>query len=285
MGALAYLGGNPGQFSERQTVLAAWALDNPDLAIDWALENFETQGGGGHPWLVEMIRGFASTDLDRATSLLNRLPESLEQRDALNSIMGTLSEKDVDATIEWVAELTDGRVRAAAARRVGMRLADTDPKKAARFAETLDAESRRQLFEELTQPWALTAPEEALAWASTLSGDSLHQVAEKIGPAVAAKDPQLASQWLAQFDRDPAFDNARRRLAMHLSRDNPELAAGWITRITDSAMGEKEYHVLLGEWMVRDADGAVRYLGNNPAPESVKLRAERILREQEASHE
>lgn len=285
LAALAYLEGHPGSPSDRQTVLAAWALDDRDAAIGWAIENFETEGGGDNPWLAGVIGKLASTDLDRATSLIQKLPQSLGQkgtRQALNIILRTLSEQDSDSMMEWVGGLPNGPLRAGAARRVAMLLSGTNPEEVVRWAETLDPESRRQTYEELTQPWALRAPEEALAWAGTLKGESLHQVAEKITPAVAAKNPQLASRWLSQYDGDPAFDTARRRLVQHLSRDSPELAADWIGRITDVATGEQEFHRLLNPWLERDPKSVMRYVENHTTPESIRLRVLRTLAGEEA---
>jgi len=285
LAALASLEANSSSPADRQAVLTAWALDNPDAAIEWAVENFISDGDGANNWLVGTIQELAVTDPDRATALLNRLPQSVSQKDTrevLNFMIGTLFKKDVEATMKWVTALPDEGLRAGAARRIAMRLAGPNPQQVARWAETLDPESRRQVFEELTQPWALRAPDEALAWADTLSGDTLQQVAEAITPAVAAKDPQKASQWLAQFDDDPAFDTARLRLVQHLSRKTPELAADWIGRITDVATGEREFHRMLEGWMERDPEAVLRYMENNTIPESVRQRAMRTLAGEQA---
>lgn len=109
LAALAYLEGNPGSPSDRQTVLAAWAIDDRDAAIEWAIENFETEGGGDNPWLAGVIGKLAGTDLDRATSLIQKLPPSLRQkgtRQALNIILHTLSEQDSDSMMKWVGGRT-----------------------------------------------------------------------------------------------------------------------------------------------------------------------------------
>ncbi|MDG2400935.1 MAG: hypothetical protein P8M04_10210 [Akkermansiaceae bacterium] len=285
LAALASLEADSGSPADRRAVLTAWALDDPNAAIEWAVENFIPNGEGANNWLVGTIRELTVTDPDRATDLLNRLPQSVSQkdtRDVLNFMLGTLFKKDVEATMEWVSALPDEDLRAGAARRIAMRLAGTNPQQVARWAETLDPKSRRQVFEELTQPWALRAPDEALAWADTLSGDTLQQVAGAITPAVAAKDPQKASKWLAQFDDDPAFDTARLRLVQHLSRKTPELAADWLGRITDVTTGEREFHRMLDGWMERDPEAVLRYVENNTIPESIRQRAMRTLADEKA---
>lgn len=286
LAALAFLDGHTTTPSSSwETVLTGWALDNPDAAIEWAIANID---GDKASWVAGVIGELAGRDLDRATSLIYRLPDSpgkRETRDTLNAILAALTKQDPDSMKEWVSGIPEGQLRAGAARRVAMRLAATNPQEVARWAETLDPESRLQANEELTQPWALRAPEEALAWAGTLEGKTLHNIAEKITPAVAAKNPQLATQWLSQFDGDPAFDPARLRLAKHCSRKTPAQAADWIGRITDVATGEREFHRILDGWMERDPEGVLRYMENNTIPESVRQRAMRTLGEQEAPPE
>ncbi|MCW1885994.1 RNA polymerase sigma factor [Luteolibacter flavescens] len=126
----ALKGGKPGYLVS--TVASGWASQDPDAAIAWLksrgnLED-ETRESGA---LRGVINGVASTDLVKATQLLEEVPSGTARQRALYDMLNYVTVKGTDETRVWVRSLSDDRLRKGAVNLVAENLLKTDPRAAA----------------------------------------------------------------------------------------------------------------------------------------------------------
>lgn len=274
--ALDYASENTGTNLARQTILASWAKSNPQAAIDWARNNFDNKGreDRANPWLVGVIEGLAPLDPTRATGLLEELPFSRERGEALTALFSEISKDGPEAAKQWVARLSDERLKAGAASRLVRTLAESDPRAAAEWAASLGPEAIARASGEIVNRWAADDLPAARAWVE----EQPAEVAAAAGPSLVSRiiqqeNPVAASNWLAQHEGDPNFDRTVQTFVWRSMEQEPALAADWIMRLSNEQNRAGTFHRVLDGWLERDRDGALNYLANNPVPESIKRRA------------
>ena len=284
--ALTYSKENTSGPFARQTILASWAKDDPDSAIAWAKENFDAEKsrGDANPWLVGVIKGLVSEDMARATDLIQELPYSRNRSDALDSVFDILNREGTEATKDWIAKLTDERLQAGAASRLAERMAETNPKEAIAWAESIGEEALKNSVDDIVEEWAESNLEEAQKWVESQPVEIAAAAApELIDAMIDESGAVAASDWLSQHEGDPAFDRTVQTFAWNVMRETPELGADWIMRMTNKTEQRRTFHRVLSDWARRDLQGASEYTQNNPVPEGAKERIEFQVRESQKS--
>lgn len=275
-GALAYASEKTGTPFARQTILAAWAKNDPLRATEWARANFDNEGdeNRANPWLVGVIEGLASYDTDGATRLLEELPFSRERGDALGAVFDEITAMGHDFAKQWVASLGDEQLKAGAAARLARTLAREDPEAAAAWAASLGPEVMARATGEIIDQWADTDLTGARTWIETQAQEIIAAAGPNlIDEIIQQEDIGAASDWLRQFEGNPEFDNTIRSFVWNSVRQEPTVAADWIMKMTDERDRTGTFHRILGRWMEQDRAGAIDYINNNPVPESIKRRA------------
>jgi hypothetical protein len=126
---------------------------------------------------------------------------------------------------------------------------------------TLVSTSRRRFAHE----WAESSPEKALRWA-----DGLEQNTERIGVRRAAfdgwasTDPLAASGWLEQSDFARTDSEMVKSLIHGLTGVDHPLALRWAASLGDTEARDS----VLRSWMMRDAEEAWKWIGDQSFPES-----------------
>jgi hypothetical protein len=274
--ALAYAKENTNSSYARQTILAAWAKNDSESAISWALDNFDNEGDDtkANPWMVGVITGIASTDLGRATQLLEELPFSRGRAEALDAIFKEVTANGNEDAKRWIAQLTDPKLKEGAASRLAGLIANQDPQSAADWAATLGPDIMKRAAGTIVDRWAASDLSAAQAWVDRQAQD----IVAASGPNLVQKmiqqeDTATAANWLADYEGDPAFDDSVRSLVWHSMKDDPSTAADWIMKLTSPQDQERTFHRVLRGWMQDDNEGAMEYINNNPVPESIRRRA------------
>jgi hypothetical protein len=277
--ALDYAKANTGTSFARETILASWVETQPEAAIVWAKENFDAikNDRNANPWLVGIIKGMASQDLSRASQLLEELPYSEGRGEALRSVLNELIAQGPDTAKNWINGLSDEQLRDGAAARLASRLAKDDPAAALSWAGSVSEASLLRASSDIIDGWASDSPELAQAWVDS-QPDAI-QAAAGHG-LINALAPSEAATWLTQHEGNPAFDDTIQSFAFNAIKREPELAASWIMKVTDTRKKEGIFHRVLSTWMREDTAGAMNYIENNEVPESVVRRAKRQLEEQ-----
>lgn len=276
--ALDYAQENTRTQFARSTILSSWAKNDPEGAVSWARENFDNNGNEdrANPWMASIISGIASTDVGRATQLLEELPFSRERGEALDTIFKEISANGSEEAKNWISQLTDPRLQQGAAARLAGQLAQEDPQSAAEWAATLGPEVMARSAGTIIDNWAETDLQAARAW---VEGQSTEIIAAS-GPNLVKEliqqgDTNTASEWLSNYEGNPAFDDSVRSLVRHSLTDEPVAAADWIMKLTSERDQERTFHRVLGNWIQSDREGALDYINNNPVPESIRTRASR----------
>jgi len=276
--ALDYAQENTRTQFARSTILSSWAKNDPEGAISWARENFDNNGNEdrANPWISSVISGIASSDIGRATQLLEELPFSRERGEALTTIFKEISASGNEEAKNWISQLTDPRLQQGAAARLAGQLAEEDPQSAADWAASLGPEVMTRSASTIIDNWAENDLQAARAW---VEGQSTEIIAAS-GPNLVKEliqqgDASSASDWLSSYEGDPAFDDSVRSLVRHSLQEEPTVAADWIMKLTSERDQERTFHRVLGNWLQQDRDGALDYINNNPVPESVRTRASR----------
>lgn len=277
--ALDYAKENTNTSFARETILASWVQTQPEAAIAWAKENFDDsrKERKANPWLVGIIKGMASQDLSRASQLLEDLPYSEGRGEALGSVLNELIAQGPDTAKNWINGLSDEELRDGAAARLASRLAEDDPAAALLWAGSVSDASLLKASSDIIDGWASDSPELAQAWVNS-QPDAIQAAAGR--GLINALAPSEAATWLTQHEGNPAFDDTIQSFAFNAIKREPELAANWIMKVTDTRKKEGIFHRVLSSWMREDTDGAMNYIENNEVPESVARRAKRQLEEQ-----
>ncbi|MDB4353687.1 hypothetical protein N9Z02_00115 [Akkermansiaceae bacterium] len=279
--ALDYATKNTGTSFARQTILASWVQTQPEAAIAWAQNNFdETKNSQeANPWIVGIIKGIASQDISRASQLLQDLPYSQGRGEALDAVLGELTNQGSEKAKNWISDLTDERLQAGAAARLATNLAGEEPEQALEWASSISEESLLRASPEIIGNWAVDAPDLAKNWIGSQTEEIQAVAARGLMSAIASKDPADASAWLSQHEGNPAFDDAIQSFVYGTIQKESELSASWIIKMTDARKKEGLFHRVLGGWMREDSPGAMNFIQNNDVPDSIARRAQRQFEE------
>lgn len=277
-GALDYAQENTRTSLARQTILASWAQDDAASAIVWARDNFENddEGKRANPWLVGVIEGLASTDVEQATALLQELPFSRERGEALGAIFAQINLESAEAGKDWIASLDDPQLQAGAAARLADKLAETDPAGAAEWAASLGEDAMKRSAGNIIENWAKSDPSAARDWVESQTTE----IAAAAGPSLVSElyqagDIDGATAWLTDRAGDPAFDSSVRTMAMQSLGENPTAAADWIMQLSNEQDQERTLHRVVGNWQRQDAEGLAQYVETHEVPQSIRDRVTR----------
>lgn len=274
--ALDYASAKTGTNLARQTILASWAKNDTEGALAWARNNFDNKGdeNNANPWIIGVIEGISSVNLSRATQLLEELPFSRGRGEALDAIFSEVSSGGDDSAKQWVASLSDPKLKEGAAARLAGQLAAQDPKGAAEWAASMGPEIMKRSAGEIVNRWADADLPGAVDWVEGQSEDIIASAAPSlVRQMINKEDVVSASNWLSDYEGNPAFDDSVRSLVWHSMNDEPAMAADWIMKLTTEKDQTGTFHRMLGNWMRKDRAGAMDYINNNPVPESIKRRA------------
>ncbi len=117
-------------------------------------------------------------------------------------------------------------------------------------------------------------------------------VASQSQEVAAASGPSLVNQmieqetltsaatWLEKNATTPAFDRSIATFAYQAFDQNKgELAADWVMQIENEERRAQIFQHNLDEWIESDRTGALKYIENNPVPQSIKDLAREIIEE------
>ncbi|YCM43567.1 hypothetical protein V2O64_19860 [Verrucomicrobiaceae bacterium 227] len=276
-GALAGITEYPDSKNASLTVVTTWASLDPGAAEKWARENFDSSADPtkGNPHLVGVITGLVEQDLGTATRLLQEMPESGAQKDAIKSVLAKLQASDPDAAKAWTLSLAPGEAQDKAIAELAEEISSKNPAEAIEWATASGRETLLVATDGILDSWVENDPEAARAWAESQPKDVLAVAAPHLIKEMAKRDDYLeASEWLATHDGNPEFDESIEKLVKGARKEAPELAADWAARITDSQSREKVLTKLVEKWVKDDPARAREYLQQENVPESVRQQFE-----------
>ncbi|MBK1825946.1 hypothetical protein [Haloferula rosea] len=279
LSALDYAKENTGSPFARNTILASWAGTDPNGAIQWAESNHD--GDGANPWMVGVIKGVVANDPYLATELLGNMPYSEQRGDALTAILPHVLNQGPEAARQWVAGLSDDRLRNGAIQRMAGALAKTDPEGTANWLASTPGDGATGAMDNVIGTWAREDIQAATSYYQGLPAGELRTSALRgLSNQLAMSDPQAAAS-LIDANPGDASDRVYQQFVWHSFREDPALAANYIGRIENDRERDSTYRRMLEGWLRRDFDSANAWISSNELPEDVSKRIEGRIREME----
>lgn len=274
LGALDYAQEHTTSGFAQQTMLASWAADNPDAALQWAEANYD--GDGQNPWVVGVIRGIANTNSQKATEIMNTMEFSQQRSQALQAIVPHITSLGQEKSIEWLESIEDERLRNGATRRVVAELAQQDPKSTAAWVTTLEAgDNRTRAIGEVADNWADADLASAVAWTETLQGAEKANAARELIGEYTREDAEQASQWVDSLAGSENYDRVADGFIWSAARNNPELALAKVSTIGNDRTHNRYYERILSNWHRSDAEATEAWMQANNVTDELRQRATR----------
>lgn len=274
LGALDYAEKNTQSRFARQTILAGWAADNPDAALQWAESHHH--GNGANPWFIGVIRGVVSTNPARASEIMAMLPYSRERGEALQTIAPHIARQGQQKALAWLNSIADERLRAGATSFLADRLARDAPESTAAWAATIDnPETRARAIGEVADAWADTDVASAVAWTETLRGTDKTRAASELIGEYAQEDSAKAAQWLDSLADSDGYERVAHAFIWSTAREHPELALSKVDTLSDAKSQRRYYERILKNWYRTDAAAAQAWMNANQVSDAIRSRATR----------
>lgn len=256
------------------TVLASWAGKDPAAAESWALANHT--GDGPNPYLAAVIRGIAPYDIAHATQLAQSMPESGEQRDAVDSITRALFMQGLDKAMDYPTTIEDPKLRASLLSAVARRLVEKDPAQAGTWLAAMNnPDDQNRAARRVAEALAATDPQAAATWLRKLQPAARAEAARGIIPKMSAGDITGTAQWVTTLSGIPNYDRVVEEYVWSCDYRAPEQSAAWIRGVSNPEQQTQLYNRMLGEWAKRDANAVKNWVASNQVPESVARRFKR----------
>ena len=277
--ALAYAQENTGNRFARNTILSTWAAYDPAGAIQWAEQNHEAKEGEGNPWMIGIIQGLAATDPARASQLLAGMPYSEERGEALGALLPTILAQGNDAAKAWAEGMTDDALKQGAIARVAEAMAAKDPAGTADWLSRNPGEAADRSMDNVISAWMETDKDSAVAYYKALpAGDIRTNALRGVANNMAMEDPRAAADFLDANAAD-ADDRVYQQFVWHSFGEAPDIAASYISKITNPREQEQMYGRMLDGWLRRDFDAASTWINGNTLPENVSQRVQSRIQE------
>ena len=265
--ALAYTTKNTRGGIATGTVLSAWASRDPEAAIAWAEANHE--GDGANPYMVGIIRALAATNPTRATELLQGLPFGTERGEALTAMIPHLLKMGSESAKQWIAGLTDPRLRDGATARLAEEMAKTDPAGAAAWLLANLGKASTRSVDEVFGEWAKTDKAAAFsAFEKLPGGDARSRALRGIVTYEAGENPQAAAKLMDTYPAD-VDDRMVYRFIWKAFDKAPAIALSQANKITDEDHRNRMYEHTLEPWLKEDPTAAQNWINSANLPESV----------------
>ena len=270
LAAIDYASENTGTPFARQTILATWSSTDLAGAMMWAESNHE--GDGANPWMVGVIRGIASADPVGATQLLNDMPYSRERGQALAAVQAHYLREGPDAARVWAMSIEDERLREGAILRVASDLARSDPKGTADWLISNPSDGATRAMSDVMGRMAADDLPSAITYFDGIADvDVRGRAFAGIANQIAEDDPVKAANFIDTHE-SLATDDVYERFVWNARRDDPVMAADYISRVGDPEKQTRLYQTYLKHWMRRDLDGAVDWFNKADLSERMTKR-------------
>jgi len=255
--ALAFGAKSPDLKKFQDDVLAVWAGNAPDAAIQWVKTNFK--GSRANDLMVGVITGIAKNDLSRATELLEALPFGSSRGRALFSVLPEVAKLGVDKAFEWAEGIKDEKLRKGAQANMVAQLADADPEATAKWVSTLEGGGRSMAIRALVGTWSRKDPEAASKWVDALTGGERLAAAKRLVGNYARQSPEKAVAWLDGFKGQPEHKSLVKSFVDFSSFNNPQLALTQ-TQHLDAKDQESSRNRILRMWNMMEPEAAGNWM-------------------------
>ncbi len=253
------------------TIIARSALVDLDQAIRW-MNEFEAPPGGNvfasPAYIAANIAVFAAADPRRADIASRLAAQQDEPHSALllERITSIWVQNDPAGALDWMLS-SGSTVNEGVAANIARQLASRDAATAATFASRLPAELRSLWLGQVAAPYARQDPESASTWLLQFQGEPGYDDAlRRVMQMTAQTDPQSAARMLASAPADVQQSSVA-TIASSWARRDLAGAASWATSLPEQQRGTAVSSVAMS-WAARDPQAAQRWALGLPRSET-----------------
>lgn len=275
LGALQYASDNIKNPFAGQTILATWASKDPDSAIAWAKSHHT--GDGANPWMVGVIKGMASSNLDRASTLLAEMPFSRERGDALDAVLPAYLQRSASAARQWIDGLSDDKLREGATMRLAGLTVNEDPTGTADWLLSHPSEAtNRRIDDAMMAMWQKDPSSVATYYNQIPEGEARKNALRGWINGVGMEDPKAAVALMDRYKNDLS-NRAVEQFVWHSMGKDPTVALNQVQRIDDENQRNQIYRRSLQYWLENNEGEALKWINSNPLPQNVIDHVNRLL--------
>lgn len=276
-----------------RAALAEWAMQDPDGAIAYALE--QPSGRGKMQLLQSAGMAFGRNDPARALAWAENLQPPAPE--LLTGVLMGYANREPLAALEHVIGMESNAAQAGALSAVAFRASQEDPEGALSLLLTASASPvLDQATSNVLQGWARSDAGAMREWlrsnATRVPASAFTQISQQlafsdpvgaaellgvvpeaaqaqwlgsIARGYARQDPQAALDWLASQSGRPGYVQANRQLLNGLAESDPRKAAQLVSNIDDRRQRARAVQGVAAVWGQRDPIAALDWLAQVPA--------------------
>jgi len=245
--------------------------------------------------ISDLFENWAAKDPSAAAVALSQIPPGPALDSATSEVVSAManSRAPKKEIVAWIGSLPQGSARTEALDSFYSEWGQADPSGAIAEVARLSGSDRNAALTSLVNSWAGEDPASVLEWGLRGANgfDGAKEIAVQSGiMGIARVDPNKAAQqvgkvplamqaaattalvevwsevdaesaaaWLASQPKGPAIDGASSRLALSLSREDPEMAMEWALGITAQESRAQTAREVAQQWKKRDPNSAKAY--------------------------
>jgi hypothetical protein len=204
---------------------------------------------------------------------------SEERGEALGVLLPTILAQGPDAAKAWATAITDESLKEGAISRIAETLAAKDPAGTAAWLLQNPGEAADRSMDNVISTWMDQNQKDAIDLYTNLpAGDMRTNALRGVANSLAMKDPRAAADFL---DANAAYANDRvyEQFVWHSFGEAPEIAANYISKLSNEDQQSKMYGRMLDGWLRRDYNAASQWISQNSLPANVADRLQRRMQE------
>jgi hypothetical protein len=243
-------------------VIGAYVRLDADEALSWA-ESLD--GPGGFTWNM-VIRSIAFNQPEKALQIINDIQDPMDQRQALESALKTISNSQPQLAIQFAELLPEGALKSSTIEQAARRWGHSDALAVLEWLPTQPEAIQAQVLVDLAEPLAM----KDLGFAMSYPVELVPQNAKKrwvstILRYAAREDPQAAFEWVRQFKGHPEYGSWLRILAGTWAHSDPYAALDLVSSMPDGEDKNYALRSVLGSWASTDGSSASEWVVGYPS--------------------
>ncbi len=242
-------------------VAKEWAKQDPEAAIEWAKGLPDSARGGA---LEQVVGGMAIEDPQKAASVAMDLEPGRDRTGLLGDIAEKWAAENPTEAMTWANSL-EGEERTRARREALGGWAETDPKAAAGFVDTLDTQVEKNAAVGVVgSRWARQNPSAAAQWVGDQpESDGKANATGSVMRVWTAAEPEQASQWLADQPAGASRDRGIIGLADTIGPSDPDSSMDWVASISNAETRTQQLNRRTKIWLGADSEGATNWINTS----------------------
>lgn len=269
----------------------AYVSQQPAEALAWALRISRSPE---RPLWSYMLGRMAVWNPQEALRLAQAAENPRQRYAAIGSVLKSIAARDPALAISELEKLPAGRTRARASVRIAMQIGETAPAAAIDWLASLeDHQARVEGFMSLGANLAYQDADAAAMLLDRIPEDARHMWIGNVARAYIESDVEKGIEWVRKFHDEPQYRNILGQFAVELASSNPdaaielvdrsvtgkerdqiladmvtmtgrtvspEIAAGWVGRISDESARGRAIDNVAGSWAYHEPSAAHKWV-------------------------